>query len=85
MEPDEVKQKRNAGPVKRPVSERAVLARINRVLAKRKAGRVYKARRDDAPTDYFRVLKGENMVQYVELQDLAEELGVIRSWEVLSK
>ncbi len=70
-------------PVKRRVSERAVLARVNRLLTKRKAGRVFKARHG-APSDYFRVLKGESMVQYVELKDLAEQLGVLKSWEVLS-
>jgi hypothetical protein len=72
-----------ARAVKHRVSERAVLARINRLLEKRKAGKVFKARHG-APSDYFRVLKGESMVQYIELKDLAEELGVLKSWEILS-
>ena len=79
-----MKGKPKARPVKQPVSKRAVLARINRLLAKRGSGKVCKARRADAPTDYFRVLKGESMVQYLELADLAEELGVLKPWEVLS-
>ena len=78
-----MKRGKNARPVKRRVSERAILARVNRVLTKRKAGRVFKARYG-APSDYFRVLKGESMAQYVELKDLAEQLGVLKSWEVLS-
>jgi len=77
-----MKRKRKTRPVKRPVSERALLARVNRALAKSGGGKVCKARYG-APRDYFRVLKNETMVQYVELADVAEELGVLKSWEVL--
>jgi hypothetical protein len=31
------------------------------------------------------VLKGGSLVQYVELQDIAEELKVLNAWEVLEK
>jgi hypothetical protein len=80
----QVKGKRTARPVKQRVSERAVLARINRSLAKSGRGEVRKSRQDDAPADYFMVLKNGTAVQYVELMDVAKELGVLKSWEVLS-
>lgn len=79
-----MKRKRKAGPAKQRVTERAILARINRAL--KKTGEVVrKARQADAPSDYFQVLKGGSLVQYVELQDIAEELKVLNAWEVLEK
>jgi tRNA G46 methylase TrmB len=71
-------------PAKHRVTERAVLARINRAL--KKSGEVVrKSRRADAPDDYFKVLKGGSLVQYVDLKELAEELKVLNAWEVLEK
>jgi hypothetical protein len=79
-----LKPKRKAGPAKHHVTERAILARINRAL--KKSGEVVrKSRSADAPDDYFKVLKSGSMVQYVDLKELAEELKVLKTWEVLEK
>jgi hypothetical protein len=79
-----LKRKGKTGPAKQRVTERAILARINRAL--KKTGEVVrKSRQANAPGDYFKVLKGGSLVQYVELQDIAEELKVLNAWEVLEK
>ena len=65
------------------VTERALLARINRLL-KKDGEVVKKSRQANAPGDYFKVLKGGSMVQFVELRDIAEELKVLNAWEVLA-
>jgi len=79
-----LKRKRKATPAKHRVivTERAILARINRAL-KKSGEEVRKSRRADSPGDYFKVLSNGSMVQYVELKDVAEELKVLRTWEVL--
>ena len=66
------------------VTERAILARINRALKKAREV-VKKSRQADAPGDYFKVLRSGSAVQYVELKDIAEELGVLKAWEILEK
>jgi hypothetical protein len=52
----------------------------------KKSGEVVrKSRSADAPDDYFKVLKSGSLVQYVDLKELAEELKVLKAWEVLEK
>jgi hypothetical protein len=71
-----------------PVTERALLQRINRKLRKEQDSVVKKARGENVALtigEYFMVGFHSNAVmeQDVDLKKLGKELGVLRAWESL--
>jgi hypothetical protein len=78
-----------AGKVGIPVTERALIQRINRVL--RRDGRILKVTRAEQAVrevgQYYVLGLDRNAVRtlHVDIQELARELGVLRSFERLEE
>jgi len=76
---------------KKKVSQRAALARINRTLLKDHDKRLHKcpagSQYNAELGDYYTVDLSINMIvdKHVDLQDLGEELGVIKKWEAVEE
>jgi hypothetical protein len=76
-------------PIKVPITERALIQRINRALAKE--GQILRAARGERSRaelgDYYIVDLSRNTVeaQHCDPIKLGKELGVLQAWEVLEK
>jgi hypothetical protein len=74
--------------LKKPIAERALLNRINRVLAKQQQV-IRTARADSVFGDrlgrYYVIDRACNSVQPVDIEKLATELGVLADYEELAR
>lgn len=68
--------------MKKPVSRRALVQRINRKLAKR--GHRLKAGRGEGVGDYY-IAKGKQITPHVNIERLGRDMGVLHPYERLEE